>query len=45
MLLVGVMLGEKRHMREVLLREGRIPRGRCGLGDKKWAFDKWGGMA
>jgi hypothetical protein len=40
------MLGEKRHMREVLVRERRKPHGKCReLGDKKWAFDKWVSMA
>lgn len=44
--LVRVMLGEKRDMREVLVREGTKPHGRSrGLGDKKWAVDKWVGMA
>jgi len=40
MLLVRVMLGEKRRMSEVLVWEGRKQHGRCGLDDKKWTFDK-----
>jgi len=39
-------VGGEETLREVLVREGRKPQGRCrGLGDKKWTFDKWVGIA